>query len=118
MYGRRRPSTVPAGDYTFVYTNLSDRADVHFHVRNLVDGHSYDELVADQQAAGGEGVDFPRPPWVHTPVLSFERPQLELDENQRQHDHVLEPGPHGMLVAPDRSPNALWLCGPLEVVAA
>ncbi len=109
------PSTVPAGHYTFVYTNLSDRDDVHFYVRSFVDGHTYTELIAAQQTAGGEGADFLRPAWVHTPVLSFERPQLELEDNQRQHDHVLEPGPHGMLVAPDRPPRALWLCGPLDV---
>ncbi len=110
------PATAPAGDYTFVYTNLSNREDVQLGVRNYVDGHTHEDLVAAQRAAGGEGVDFPRPAWVHTPALSLDRPELDLDDDQRQFDHTLKAGPHGVLVYAERSPSAIWLCGPLDVV--
>jgi hypothetical protein len=106
------PESVPAGEYTFVLTDTSGLSPVELYVRRYVDGHTHQELIDQQNEAGGPGVLIPKPDWVWPVVVDIDTSELDLAENQFQLDHVAEPGPHGMNVWSPERPDEQWFCTP------
>ena len=107
------PSTIPAGEHSFLLTDTSDRARTEMWVRYLADGHTYQDAVDLLNEAGGPGTYIPRPDFVrHVPMT---RPQSSPSDNQLQYDHALEPGPHLFVVGDD---DAVWFCGSFDVTEA
>jgi hypothetical protein len=106
------PSSVPAGEYTFVLTDTSERS-AEMYVRGIADGHTYEEAIDLQNQAGGPGVYYPQPEWIIATLADLDAPALNLEDNQTQYDHILEPGPY--LTDLDAGSGELWFCGSFEV---
>ena len=114
------PITVtPTGGATFVLTNSSMHDDAWLVVGSLVDGHTYQDLVDAQEAAGGP----PSSPdthmdWFPHEMSSFDpadSPQMHLGTNQTMHPVVLTEGLDAIAVATSPPSPLMWLCGPLTV---
>lgn len=111
------PESVSAGEFVFVFTDNSglatDSAPVDLWVRQYLDGHTHQELIELQQDEyGGPGGSIQaRPPWVVNTRVSYDAPELDLAENQKQSAYILEPGAHGLNVSIS-APERQWLCTP------
>ena len=111
------PESVPAGEYVFVFTDNSDlgtqESPVEMWLREYVDGHRHQELIdiQEEEYGGPGGAIEIRPPWVLNTRVSYDAPELDLEENQTQSAAILEPGPHGMNVAV-AGPERQWICNP------
>ena len=109
------PRSVPPGEYVFVFTDDSDLATdstpVELWVREYLDEHTHQELIdIQEQEYGGAGAFIEqRPPWVVNTRVTYDAPQLELEEHQTQSAAILGPGAHGMNVSVS-SPERQWLC--------
>lgn len=106
------PSSLPAGTYTFVLTDNIDRSHVELWVREYVDGHTQQDDVDLQDAAGGPSVEISKPPWVVNTRVVYDVPRLDLAANQKQYSSALEPGPHGMNIGAASPQGQLWFCFP------
>jgi len=104
------PSTIPAGEHSFLLTDTTDRFRTEMWVRYLTDGHTYQDILDLQNDAGGPGTYIPHPEFVvHAPMT---RPQSSPSDNQLQYHHALEPGPHALVVGGN---DVVWLCGSFDV---
>ena len=63
----------------------------------------------DLEEAGGDGTWTERSDWSPPAVRSFGAPTLDLGDNQTQYDHILEAGPHGIVVV--ALGTGVWGCG-------
>ena len=111
------PDSVPAGEYTFVLTDDSglatDSAPVDLWVRQYLDGHTNQELIdlqEDEYGGPGGAVEI-RPPWVVNTRVTYDAPELDLEENQKQSAYILESGAHGMNISVS-APERQWICIP------
>lgn len=109
------PSEVPPGDYSFLFTDVSDLGAVLF-ARNLVDGHTFQDALDQQKEAGGPGSYWPRPSWAASVMLDFDSPEIDLADNQQLLAISVEPGNHLVALYTTMGPELIWLCAPLDVV--
>ena len=63
----------------------------------------------DLEEAGGDGTWTERSDRSPPAVRSFGAPTLDLGDNQTQYDHILEAGPHGIVVV--ALGTGVWGCG-------
>ena len=105
------PTSVPAGAYTFVLTNSSELEGVQLFVDVYVDGRTWADSENYIAEAGGDGANISQPAWVRGAMFDFGAPALTLSDNQTQIDHVLEFGPHGIMV----EGAGIWGCAGLDV---
>ncbi len=112
-----------AGIRIFVLRNLDETGlRPNLNVVELIDGHTWEELVA---SVSGHGLAFnplPRPEWAldvdGKPSAAFRYQQdHDLADNERTYAFDLDPGPHA-IVAYQYDPIGVWLCAPFEVTAA
>lgn len=111
------PSEVAPGNHSFILTDLTNGAIYPFFaVRVLSDGHTYQDVVDEQNERGGPGTVFPRADWVLDAEVSADLPDVDLADNQRlfSASYTLEPGSHEVIMW--SGTDWLGLCGPLEVV--
>jgi hypothetical protein len=96
---------------------LSELSAVLF-ARNLVDGHTYQDALDQQEEAGGQGAYWPRPPWAADVPISRNRPEIDLADNQQLLTVNLRPGTgsHFIAVYATAGSEMIWLCAPLDVV--
>ena len=106
---------LPIGDYSFVLTNESQRESTPLYVVQLVDGHTYQELVDMQAAIGGPPTFMPMPEWAVFALRSFGAPALDLADNQELYAFSLDEGEHAVYVRIE-NPSAIHLCDQLDVV--
>ena len=55
---------LPPGDHALVLTDVSDLDGVKLHVRNLVDGHTFQDALDAEKEAGGPGSPRAQPSWT------------------------------------------------------
>ena len=107
-------AAVTSGTHSFVLTDRSDLDHVEMWVRNIAEGHSYDDLLAAMRDAGGPGVYFAKPEFVgSTPLVA---PAASLGDDGTHYQHLVEPGTYAFVVAD--ADDLIWLCGSFEVVDA
>lgn len=108
-------SEMPAGDRSFVLTDMSDLDGVTVFARKLVDGHSFQDALDIEAASGGPGAYWPRPSWAADVMPNFDPPEMDLADNQQLLAVSLEPGEH-LVAIYAINPELIWLCAPLDVV--
>lgn len=106
------PAEVPAGEYTFIFIDQSDR-NAELWVANISDGKTFQDLV-DMQP--GPGIDYPKPEFVHyDPRISRETEELEgrrVDTCIYNLDVV---GEHAIYCGSVQPNAGLWFGAPLIV---
>ncbi len=113
------PTVVPAGERSFVLRDVSDEqpAGLQIIVRELVDGHTFQELVDNQNEYGrGPGTYFGRPGWVYDVPLVGVTPAADLGPHRDFREVSLDPGTHAVAVWTPQGGEPIWLCAPLDVV--
>ena len=87
-------------------------------MRNLVDGHTFQDALDAEKEAGGPASPRAQPSWSAEVMPDFDPPEIDLVDNQQLRAVSLEPGNHTLVIwAPDPSGSyGIWLCGPLDVV--
>ena len=106
------PAEVPAGEYTFIFIDQSDR-NAELWVANISDGKTFQDLVDLQP---GPGIDYPKPEFVHyDPRISRETEELEgrrVDTCIYNLDVV---GEHAIYCGSVQPNAGLWFGAPLIV---
>ena len=114
------PSSVPAGARPVVVTNNSDEG-IILAVSSIGEGHTYEELIELQNAAGGLPAYFSKADWLQDESYSFDPstqvPDDELADHQSAETFVLTHGTDAVYLY-GYSPERLWFCGPLEIALA
>lgn len=105
------------GPLSLVLTNETAMSSVPVYVIKLNDGHTYADLEALQDAAGGGSAYFARPEWITYALRSFEAIPAELAGNQTQYVFDLDPGEYAIYTSGGR-PEQIWLCGSLVATEA
>ena len=105
------------GPLSLVLTNDSELTPVPVYVIKLTEGHTYSDLEAIQEAAGGGSTYFARPEWITYALRSFETFPVQLAANQTQYVFDLDAGDYAIYVSGGR-PEQIWLCGSLAVTEA
>lgn len=111
--GSNGPSTVAAGEHSFLLIDRSDRPRTEMWVAYLAEGHTYEELLELQDEAGGPGSDGVRPAFVMSTAMVA--PPSSPADGQTLYLHELEPGAHAFVVG---GSDAQWICGSFEVTPA
>jgi len=106
------PAEVPAGEYTFIFIDQSDR-NAELWVANISDGKTFQDLVDLQP---GPGIDYPKLEFVHyDPRISRETEELEgrrVDTCIYNLDVV---GEHAIYCGSVQPNAGLWFGAPLIV---
>jgi hypothetical protein len=111
------PSDVAPGDHWILFTNNSGTDDIELAVRQITPGHTYADIVAEQEELGAV---FARPLWITDGVISFAKPpDVPLAENESLWAWTLTPGTYfartyTLSKAPDGR-KYFWFCGPITV---
>ena len=98
------PTDVPIGDYSFLLINSSGRG-AKLVVTQLLDGHSYQDMV-DLQTEPGD--NFMIETWMSRPFY--------FSKDQKVYVVALdEAGEHGIVISEDKHAG-IWLCAPFQVI--
>jgi hypothetical protein len=108
------PSTVTAGEHSFLFVDESERPRTEMWVRHLAEGSTYQDLVDLLDEAGGQGTYIPHPPFVEP--VPMVRPESSPGDGRHQYDHmIVESGSYALVVGGD---DGVWTCGTFDVVDA
>ena len=102
----------PAGDVGFVLADESELVGATLLVVELLDGHTFDEVVA-LQTEPLTVIEWPEG-WVRLASRTFGSIGVELADNEQAHLFALQPGAF-MVFVDVTLPYGYFFCAPLEV---
>ena len=98
------PTEVPIGDYSFLLNNSSGRG-AKLVVAQLLDGHTYQDLV-DLQAEPGD--NYMIETWMSKPFYYTKDHKIYIVS-------LDEAGEHGIVISEDKHAG-IWHCAPFQVI--